>query len=417
MDTIVLIIVLVVSLYLSTYYSAAETAYSSVNKIRLRYYASKNKPGSKKALYITEHFDEALSTILIGNNITNVAATSIGTTVAAKLFGEGAGLLISTIVMTIIILIFAEILPKTIANENAGKYSLKYSRSLLFQMRLLTPVNVLNHKLKEFVSKKFGKTENLPSITEEEIKLLVDISEKEGIINKDEKELVHRTLALKEIMVGEIFTPRMDIIAVEVNQSIEEIKKVFLKERYSKIPVYKENIDNIIGFLTEREFMSELIQHNEVNIAKLLRYPLFVENSMSSGSLMHKLQRTKSQMAIVVDEFGGTFGLITLEDILEVLVGDIWDEHDEKIMVKKLDESLYKVDTRFKLKEFVELFNVPMPETQAHTLGGWIFEKLERIPKEGKTFQFENLQITVHEVNHYRIRKVMIEILPIENEE
>ncbi|MEH7444094.1 hemolysin family protein [Bacillus sp. JJ1122] len=410
-----LIILLGVLILLSAFFSSAETAFSSVNRIRLRNYVSEGRSGSKNALYISENFDDALSTILVGNNIVNIAAASISAKVATDIFGPSTGLLISTFGMTILILIFGEILPKSIAKENAESYSLKISGILLMLIKILTPVNFLFSKLKASVSKVFSKDgEVTPSVTEEEIKVMVDISEEEGVINKNERELVHRSLEFNEILVGEVLTHRMDMITIEVNQPLEEIKEIFLTERFSRIPVYEENIDNIIGFLSEREFFAELIQHNEVNVRELLRQPMFVVKSMKVATLLPELQRTKSHMAIVVDEFGGTSGLITLEDILEELVGEIWDEHDEKInIMTKIDENTYEFDAQFDLDDFAELFNVPMPETTYHNLGGWIFETLESIPENGDTFDYENLKIIVQEVESHRIRKIKVERMPV----
>jgi len=410
-----LIIFLVVLIILSAFFSSAETAFSSVNKIRLRNYVSDNKAGSKKALYISENFDNALSTILVGNNIVNIAASSIAASVFTGLFGAGTGLVISTLGMTILILIFGEILPKSIAKENAESYSLKISGILFLLIKLLTPINFIFAKLKDVVSRSFSKNESTPSITEEEIKVMVDISEEEGVIDKEEKELVHRSLEFNDVIVGEVLTHRMDMIAVELNQPIEEIKNIFLTERFSRIPVYKDNVDNIIGILSEREFFSELIQHNDANVEALLRQPVFVVRSMKVATLLPELQRLKSHMAIVVDEFGGTSGLITLEDILEELVGEIWDEHDEKINVMtKLSETLYEFDAQFQLDDFADLLHVKMPESSSLSLGGWLFETLERIPKEGEGFQYENLFISAQEVDNHRVRKVRVEIFPKE---
>jgi putative hemolysin len=410
-----LVILLGVLILLSAFFSSAETAFSSVNRIRLRNYVSEGRAGSKKALHISENFDDALSTILVGNNIVNIAAASISSKVAVDLFGASTGLIISTFGMTILILIFGEILPKSIAKENAETYSLKISGILLLLIKLLTPINFFFSKLKSFVSRMFSKDgEAQPSVTEEEIKVMVDISEEEGVINNDERELVHRSLEFNDVLVGEILTHRMDMITIEVNQRLEEIKQIFLEERFSRIPVYEDNIDNVIGFLSEREFFAELIQNKEVNVREMLRQPMFVVRSMKIATLLPELQRTKSHMAIVVDEFGGTSGLITLEDILEELVGEIWDEHDEKVnIMTKIDESTYEFDAAYDLDDFAELFNVPMPETSYHNLGGWIFETLESIPVNGDTFVYESLRIIVKEVESHRIRKIKVEIMPV----
>ncbi|WP_226086860.1 hemolysin family protein [Mesobacillus sp. S13] len=410
-----LVILLGVLILLSAFFSSAETAFSSVNKIRLRNYESEGRVGSKNALYISENFDDALSTILVGNNIVNIAAASISSKVAVDIFGASTGLIVSTFGMTILILIFGEILPKSIAKENAEAYSLKISGILLLLIKILTPINFVFSKLKASVSRMFSKDgEVQPSVTEEEIKVMVDISEEEGVINNEERELVHRSLEFNDVLVGEILTHRMDMITIEVSQSLEEIKQIFIEERFSRVPVYEDNIDNIIGFLSEREFFAEMIQNKEVNVREMLRQPMFVVKSMKIATLLPELQRTKSHMAIVVDEFGGTSGLITLEDILEELVGEIWDEHDEKVnIMTKIDESTYEFDAAYDLDDFSELFHVPMPDTSYHNLGGWIFETLESIPVNGDTFVYQNLRIIVKEVENHRIRNIKVEIMPV----
>ncbi len=410
-----LIILLMGLFILSAFFSSAETAFSSVNKIRLRNYADENKPGSKKALYVVENFDSALSTILVGNNIVNIAASSISAAVMTELFGASTGLVISTFGMTIIILVFGEILPKSLAKENADSYSLKISSVLFLLMKLLTPINFLFMKLKEGVSKIVSKNKDaVPLVTEEEIKVLVDISEEEGVINKNEKELLHRSLDFNEILVGEVLTHRLDMVAIEVNMPIEEITEILLTERYSRIPVYEDNIDNIIGFLSEREFFAELIKDKEVSIRDIIRDPMFVVKSMKISTLLPELQRTKSHMAIVLDEFGGTAGLITMEDILEELVGEIWDEHDEKTSIMtKIDENIYEFSAQFHLDDFAKILQVKEPESTYYNIGGWLFEKMARIPEKGEVITYENLKITILDVTNHRLHKIRVEKLPV----
>ncbi|WAA08792.1 hemolysin family protein [Fervidibacillus albus] len=405
------ILFLIVLIFLSAFFSSAETAFSSVNKIRLRNYVNEGRKGSKKALYIAESFDRALSTILIGNNLVNIAATSISTALVTSFFGASYGLLISTFGMTVVILIFGEILPKSMAKEYAEPYALKISGILLILIQLLKPFNFLFEKLKLFVTKTFSKgKQSVPSVTEEEIKVLVDISEEEGVIDKGERELIHRSLDFNDIRAGEILTHRLDIVAVEVNQPIEEIKQLLLNERFSRIPVYEENIDNIIGFLSEREFFAELIKNHQVDIRQLLRKPLFVVKSMKIATLLPELQRTKSHMAIVLDEFGGTAGLITMEDILEELVGEIWDEHDEKTnSMVKISDRVYEFDAQFHLDDFADILDVKIPKSNYYNIGGWIFEQMEHIPKQGEVFYYENLKITLLEVVNHRLLKVRVE--------
>jgi putative hemolysin len=401
-----------VLILLSAFFSSAETAYSSVNKIRLKNFEGEGVRGSKKAVYIADNFDNALSTILIGNNIVNIAAASISASLAAKLVGGNAGLVISTFVMTIVILIFGEILPKSLAKENAEGWALTISGVLYILIKILTPINFLFLKLKELVSKLFSKDDGMPSVTEEELKAMLDISQEEGVIDKEERELIHRSMDFDDIIASEVLTPRIDVKAVEVNQSIEEIKEMFFEERFSRIPVYEDHIDNIIGILSEKEFFTHLLKFGEVNIRELFREPMFVFESAKISSLLTKLQKDKVHMAIVVDEFGGTTGLITLEDILEEIVGEIWDEQDEKIhSMTKINEKMYKFDSQYQLDDFTELLNVPEPESSYHTLGGWVVESFEDIPTEGESFEYEHLKITVDEVDNRRVRTIKVDIL------
>ncbi|MFS0862483.1 hemolysin family protein [Fredinandcohnia sp. 179-A 10B2 NHS] len=408
LSTIVLLFVLIL---LSAFFSASETAFSSVNRIRLKNYVDEKRRGSKKAYYITEHFDNALSTILVGNNIVNIAAASIASKVASDIFGGNTGLVVSTFVMTILILIFGEVLPKSFAKENAESFSLVVSGVLFTLMKILTPITFLFGLLKAMAAKLIKSDNDTPSFTEEELKVMVDMSEEEGVIDNKEKELVHRSLDFNDILVGEILTPRIDMVSVEVNDSIDKIRDMFLEERYSRVPVYEDNTDNIIGILSEREFLSHLVQQKKIDIRSLVRKPFFVVESMKISTLLPELQKSKTHMAIVVDEFGGTSGLITLEDILEEIVGEIWDEHDEKIKyITQIDENNYEINADIPLDDFAELMGIEEPESSHHSLGGWIFESFEKIPVTGDTFDYLHLSLTVTEVENRRIRKVNVEV-------
>ncbi|MGO4886594.1 hemolysin family protein [Anaerobacillus sp. MEB173] len=411
-----LILLLVFLLFLSAFFSSAETAYSSVNKIRLKNLADENHRGGMRALGIAENFDKALSTILVGNNIVNIAAASISAQIATNIFGAGSGILISTIVMTILVLIFGEVLPKSIAKENAERFSIYISGILSLLMTALTPVTWFFLQLKKATSKMF-QSNTSPSVTEEELKVMIDISEEEGVIDQQEKELVHSALDFNDILVGEILKPRIDMVAVEVNQPIEEILDVFLEERYSRVPVYEDNIDNIIGILSEREFLSQLVRQKEFEVRDLLRKPMFVVESLKISTLLPELQKSKTHMAIVIDEFGGTEGLITMEDILEEIVGEIWDEHDEKISIMdQLDEHTYDFFADFALDEFCEMMKITLPISTYHTLGGWFVEALQRIPVIGDELNIDHVTIIVAEMEGKRIRRFKVIVNELEEE-
>ncbi len=412
------VILLLTLIFLSAFFSSAETAFSSVNKIRLKNFVDEGRRGSKQAYYIAENFDKALSTILVGNNIVNIAAASISAKLATDIFGGNTGLVISTVTMTILILIFGEILPKSLAKERAESYSLTISGVLLLLIKLLSPLNFFFIKLKEFVSKFFKNENEMPSVTEEELKAMINISEEEGVIDKEERELIHRSMEFDDILAREILTPRPDMVAIEVNQPIEEIKRIFFEERFSRVPVYEESIDRVIGILSEKELFSHLLMYNEVDIRELLRDPVFVVESMKISTLLPKLQKSKVHMAIVLDEYGGTAGLLTLEDILEEIVGEIWDEQDEKTsLITKKNEYMYKFDGQYPLEDFAELLQIELPDTSYHTLGGWVLESFESIPSNGDTFSFENLKVTVDEVNNRRVKKLTVEIVKPLSEE
>ena len=397
--------ILFVFIILSAFFSSAETAFSSVNRIRIKNYADEKRRGAQKALWITENFDGALSTILIGNNIVNIASASISTKIATDLFGV-QGVVYSTFFMTVLILIFGEILPKSVAKEFAEQDTLLIAPILVILIRLLTPLNWLFIRLKNWVKPK-KNNKALPLITEDEIKVMVEMSEEEGVIDNHEAELVQRSLEFNDIYVREIQMPRMDMVTIDIAMTSKDILQLFMEERYSRIPVYEGNIDNIIGILSERDFLSQYIIDQDVKVRSLLREPYFIVPSMHISDLLPELQRQKNHMAIVVDEFGGTSGLITLEDILEELVGEIWDEHDEKTkMFVQITDNKYEFHAEIDLDEFAKILQIAEPESQSNSLGGWLYEKFQHIPKKGEQIQYKNIVLTILEVEARRIRKV-----------
>ncbi|WP_332698767.1 hemolysin family protein [Halalkalibacter lacteus] len=407
-----LIALFFVLLFLSAFFSSAETAFSSVNKIRLRNYEEEGRRGAKKALKIAEDFDTTLSTLLVGNNLVNIAAATLSSQIAIRLFGPSLGVFISTFVVTILVLIFGEIIPKSLAKEYAESYALKTSGILSLLIQVLYPVTWVFLQIKKLVSLFMRNKENTPSVTEQEIKMLVQLSEDEGVIGKSEKEMVHRSLEFDDIIVQEILKPRPDMITVELNQPISEIKDVFFAEHFSRIPVYEGNVDNVIGILSERDFLTAYIQKGEnVDLTSLLRQPLFVVESMKISSLLPELQKQKVHMAIVIDEFGGTSGLVTLEDILEEIVGEIWDEHDVSVnQVKQVGPSSYVFNADYSIVDFAEFIHIDVPTTANHTLGGWLIEEFQRIPKVGEEFSYQDLHVKVIKAEEKRVRQVQIKI-------
>ena len=410
-------LILVIMIILSAFFSASETAFSSVNLIRLRQYAEDGRSGAKKALNVAERFDEVLLAILIGNNIVNLASASLATIVATEVLHLGAsGAPIATAVMTILIIIFGEILPKSYAKENSESLTLAIGTIYYYMIIIMKPLIKIFMVLKDFVAKLYRKKDDEPSVTEDELNVIIDTMEEEGVLQQDEVEMLQSVLDLSETFVKDIMTPRVDVIAVDVHDSTEHIKNVFLEEKYSRIPVYDESRDNIVGILYERDLFSAIIERGsteDIVIADIMRDPMYVSYTMRVSDLLTRLQLEKQHLAIVADEYGGTAGLVTMEDVLEEVVGEIYDEHDEEeqFFTKKSD-TLYEVKADIELDELFDIMDIDLdiPE-DAYSLGSWMYSKIEDIPDIGDMYQYHNLVFTIIEVEDRRIKRVKIEVM------
>ena len=406
---------------LSAFFSASETAFSSVNLIRLRQYVDDGRPGAKKALNVAERFDEVLLAILIGNNIVNLASASLATIVATEVLNLGAsGAPIATAVMTVLIIIFGEILPKSYAKENSESLALSIGTIYYYMIKVMKPLIFIFMVLKDFVAKLYSKKEDEPSVTEDKLNVIIDTMEEEGVLQQDEVEMLQSVLDLSETFVKDIMTPRVDVVAVDVHDSTENVKNVFFEEKYSRIPVYDESRDNIVGILYERDLFSAIIENGSTDdllIADVMRDPMYVSYTMRVSDLLTRLQLEKQHLAIVADEYGGTAGLVTMEDVLEEVVGEIYDEHDEEeqLVVKKSD-TLYEVKAEIELDELFDIMDIDLdiPE-DAYSLGSWMYSKIEDIPEIGDMYQYHNLIFTIIEVEDRRIIRVKIEVVEPEN--
>lgn len=400
-------------LILSGYFSASETAITSANKVRLRNQADKNNGKAKRSLNITENFDQSLSTILIGNNIVNIAMATIATKIATDMFGNtGSTLFITTIVITILVLIFGEILPKSLAKQYAENYLLTISASLGIIMKISYPITWLFVQLRVGVSKIIGSNNNLPTVTDEDVKALVEIGEEEGTFLIQEKELLHNAIEFDDIVVKDILTPRPDVVAISIESTIDQIKDLFIQEKYSRMPVYERTIDNIVGVISHKDFFEQYAQnHDSFDISTILRTPYFVISSVKISNLLKDLQKNKVHLAIVLDEYGGTSGIVSIEDILEEIVGDIWDETDENVvLIETISDNKIRVNGRTPIETFCEALNINEIETPSNTLSGWVSEKLGYLPKKGETMFFRNFKIYIEDVRNRRIQKVLVEI-------
>ena len=394
----VLLTFMLVLVLLSALFSSTETAYSSVGRLRLKTLVELNRPGSKKALWIVDNFDRSLTTLLVGNNLVNIGLATISVIFFSDLFGgisdpstkQTVVSLMNTGVMTIIILIFGEIIPKSIAKTHAENYSLRMSRFVFFLIKIMTPLTYAFLKLNRRVMNKITNNDHV-SVTESDLETIIDTMEEEGAIQVGEADMLQSVLALSDITVEEIMTPRVDMIAIEVNATVKDIKDTFFKNKFSRIPVYEDSVDNIIGVLSERDFYTKVIKKQVINLKRLVRPALFIPTSTKVDALITLLQNKNTHLAIVVDEYGGVDGIVTMEDALEELVGEIYDEHDDVIeTITKKDDYNYLVNADYDLEDLFEDLNLGKPPVSDSTsVGGWLFEMFQDIPEVDETISYE----------------------------
>ena len=414
-DSISLIIV-ILCIIMSAYFSATETAFLSVNRIRLKNMAEKGNKKAALVLQLSENYDSMLSTILIGNNIVNILSTSLATVLFVKWLGEDAGPSMSTVVMTITVLIFGEVTPKSIAKEIPEKFAM-FSAPLLRGLQIvLTPFNYLFGLWKKMLSA-IIKTDEDRGITEEEILTIVEEAQQEGGIDEQEGSLIKSAIEFQDQEAMDILTPRIDIEAVASDATKAEIARVFTETRFSRLPVYDGSIDNIIGILYQKDFYN-FVYDTEQSVESIIRPAMFITQTMKIDRLLEQLQKEKSHIAVVLDEFGGTVGIVTLEDILEELVGEIWDEHDEvEEEIELVTETRYLVKGSANVEKFIERLDIETEEEQqAYTVSGWVMEVLGHIPDVGNTFTWKNLQVQVLKMDGKRVEQVSVDILEKDEE-
>ena len=397
------IIIMLACVVLSAYFSATETAFSSLNKTRLKTIAEKGNKKAQLALNLSDNYDKLISTILIGNNIVNILLASLGTVVFVNLYGD-IGATISTAVVTVIVLIFGEISPKSIAKDCPERFAMFSSPMIKTLIFLFTPLNFLFSLWKKLISKVFN-VQNDTKMSQEELLMLVDEVEQDGSIDSDESDLLRNAIEFSDRKAEDILTHRVDIEAVSVDADKEEIAKVFSQTKFSRLPVYKDNIDNIIGVIHQKDFYigGGITQKP---LEEIITSVLFVQESERLDDLLKMLQKHKTHVAVVLDEYGGTCGLVTMEDILEELVGEIWDEHDEIVEdYKQISDNHYIVDCTVNMEDFSEFFDVNI-ETESISLSGWVMEQLGKIPEKDDSFTFENLAVKVIQIDSHRVVKV-----------
>ena len=389
-----LIISIVILIIFSAFFSATETAFSTYNKIKMKNEASSGNKRAQTVLYLSEDYDRLLSTILIGNNIVNIASTTLSTILFTQLFGGAKGPTLSTVVMTVLVLIFGEISPKSIAKDMPESFAMAVAPFLKIIYIILKPLNSLFTLWKKLLTK-IIKIKNPDIITEEEVLTIVEEATHDGTFNEHESDLIRNAIEFDDLEVSEICTPRTGIVAVKDTAEVDEVTSVFNECGFSRLPVYKKSIDNIIGFINQKDYYRYVVE-GQKSMSDIIKPMPLIPPTTNISKLMRNLQQQHTQIALIIDEYGGTFGIITLEDILEELVGEIWDEHDNEIpeIIRSNDDEYIVLGTA-NLNDVFEYFNKEC-DSDFVSLNGWLSEKLERIPCVNDTVTYDNLVKRIH---------------------
>lgn len=398
------LIILAILVILSAFFSATETAFFSMNKIRMKSLAGDGDRRAKKTLKLSDNLDELLSTILIGNNLVNIATTAIATVLFIDLLDEELGATVATVVTTIVVLMFGEITPKGLAKNAPERFAMFASPVISACVVLFKPITWLILIWQKLVYKFISNPDDR-GVTEEELITMVEEAHNDGEIDQNESELIRNAIEFDDIEVEDIYTSRVDLVAIDIEDSIDEIAEQF-ESGFSRLPVYRDTIDNIIGVLNQKDFA--IMRRTNQTVSAVMTEPIFVVPSMKISELLRTLQSKKSHMAVILDEFGGTVGIVTLEDILEELVGEIWDEHDTVVepFVKVADDK-YKVRSTADLDDMFDLFG--MEEEMDHsTVGGWVVEEFGKIPRVGDEFNYGPLHVCVSKRDPRRVTEVIV---------
>ena len=398
---------MVICVILSGYFSATETAFSSVNRTRLKAMAEKGDHKAELALRLAEDYDKLISTILIGNNVVNIALASIGTLFFVDLLGD-RGATVSTAVITVVVLIFGEITPKSIAKDYPEKFAMFSAPLINMLIVLLTPLNFVFGLWKKLVGMIF-KGEQDAGMSQEELLLLVDEVQQDGAIDESEGELLRNAIEFGDLEARDILTHRVDLEAVPIDATKEQVAALFTESRFSRLLVYEDSIDKIVGVIHQKDFYTGT-GIVDAPLKEIMTEPLYIHQTEKVDDLLQLLRTNKSHMAIVIDEYGGTMGIVTMEDILEELVGEIWDEHDEiEEPIQKIDDTTYILDGSVTLDDFCDHFDVKS-DSDSVSLGGWVMDQMECIPDEGDSFEYENLTITVSKTDDHRVEAVTVTV-------
>ena len=413
--SILSVLIILALLLFADYFAVCETSFAAVSRIRLKTAMERGDRRANKAMYVCEHFDKAITTILIGTNIVHLSCASYVTVLVTRRWGLSA-VTLSTFVTTIVVFFVGEMLPKSIAKKYSLRLALGTASSLVFFMHLLTPISFVLTKIGEFASR-LTKGDSEVSVTEDELYDIIENMTDEGDLDSEQGDLVHSALAFGDLTAESILTARVDMETIDVDDPLEEILAQVKASRHSRIPVYQDSVDNIIGVLQIRRFMREYLQKREkTDLRSLLDEPYFVHQSAKIDELLSVMSSKKINMTIVTDSYGGTVGIVTVEDILEELVGEIWDEDDEVVepCVDHGDGS-YSFDAGVDIEDAFEFMDYEDPDEtdfDHKLLGEWAYEQFDAIPQEGDSFTYNGLRVTVEKVQQRRIMKLRIQRLP-----
>lgn len=417
---IILSLAIVVLIVMSSFFSSSETAYSSVNTIRMKSLADDNVKGARKAVYICENYKKTLATILVGNNLVNIACT----TICAFLFGRAivnptVANIVNTVVMTIVILIFGEILPKSLAKHSSEKTALAFAGIMYYLVKIMTPITWFFIKLQNAIVR--DKENPEPTVTEDELEDIINTMEDEGVIDSEDADLIQGVLDLNERCAYDIMTPRVDVTAISIDEDVDKIKNIFIDTQYSRLPVFVDSIDNIVGVLSQKDFFAAILLKHKISVKNLMSEPLFMSEKLKVDDIIRQMQATKKHLAIVIDEYGGTSGIVTMENAIEEIVGDIYDEHDEVEVndsIKKVSDNTYVVGGEVEIEELFEHLGIEhMPESDYSDVAGLIYERCEDLPVENEEIKMEISDDVLQEDGEYATREVELtfKILGVED--
>ena len=419
----------------SAYFSASELAFTTVNQIRLKNLADNKVRGARKAIYIVEHYNKTLSTILIGNNLINIGTTTICAYIFSTLIKSPTlANVLNTVIMTLIILTFGEILPKTIAKADPQKFALRTSGIMYILLKVLTPISWIFIKMQSVATKKSkNQIDDEPTVTEGELESIIDTMEEEGVIDHDNADIMQGVLDLQSRTAYDIMTPRVDVSAINYTDSVKNIQDVFMQTMYSRLPVYDETIDKIIGVLNQKDFFKAMLSGEKIYIKKIMSEPLFINENMKVDDVIRKMQASKKHMAVVLDEHGGTSGIVCMEDAIEEMVGEIYDEHDDEVkeLVDKKNDNEYIVDPDMELKDLFEMLEIEhLPETTYTSVGGFLFDLSEELPVQGKVIKYSTIDervvdglyvsvpveihFTLTKVEDNRIKEIFVKVVDVD---